>query len=676
MICTSIQNLGLEAIVEKLESGELEMAEIRLDLCPGLSDEDIDILFSTTDIPLIATCRVCECDSAAAAERRLRLAIEAGAKFVDIEVEAPAPMGKRLRRSAKQYGVTFIRSWHDFDGTPGSEELEMQVETCRKYGADIVKIATFAHNADDVRRVMDLYGGIEEGRLVAFCMGEEGRDSRLECLKKGAPFTYAALDDDAATAPGQWTSSEMMERLYRGSEDFHLGCVRMPSSKSFAQRAIIAAALAEGVSHLRGYSPCADSQAAIDVARLLGADVSGDEVLTIKGIGPIDAALSLDEVHMGESGLLARLMIPLLALLNGSPVLVNGEKTLLRRPLIGAADIMASFGVVLTNQEPRDGREIHVPLRVNGPLVPGRADISGKGGSQLISGLLMALPLASRPSTIYISDPRSIPYMFITLDVLKKFGVEIVNEMEGGEDFLETRDWSLCTGMSFRIRGGQSYKAADIDLEGDWSSAANFLVAGAVFGSAQLSGLDLASLQADLTIMDVLVEAGGAISQIDTDYVDSVEASATAAGIAPHKDIVNVAKSPLNAFDVDLNNAPDIFPITSVLAAFCPGESRIGGVGRLVGKESNRAEAILEMLLQMGVEARIEGDDMVIRGHSLSYRILNRKLLKGGSYTSRHDHRMVMALKVASLGADSSIVIDDEDCVSKSFPDFLEIFSS
>ena len=158
--------------------------------------------------------------------------------------------------------------------------------------------------------------------------------------------------------------------------------------------------------------------------------------------------------------------------------------------------------------------------------------------------------------------------------------------------------------------------------------------------------------------------------------MDSVEASATAAGIAPHKDIVNVAKAPLNAFDVDLNNAPDIFPITSVLAAFCPGESRIGGVGRLVGKESNRAEAILEMLLQMGVEARIEGDDMVIRGHSLSYRILNRKLLKGGSYTSRHDHRMVMALKVASLGADSPIVIDDEDCVSKSFPDFLEIFSS
>ena len=176
-------------------------------------------------------------------------------------------------------------------------------------------------------------------------------------------------------------------------------------------------------------------------------------------------------------------------------------------------------------------------------------------------------------------------------------------------------------------------------------------MAGAVFGSAELRGLDTKSLQADLTIIDILVEAGAVVSQLD-------EGS------------VCVRKAPLEAFRQDLSNAPDLFPIVAVLAAFCAGESRISGVGRLVGKESNRAEAILAMLCQMGVDAGIEGDELVIFGESLAARLLNGRLLDGGEYTSRHDHRMVMALKVASLGAKSPIVIDDEACVGKSFPGF------
>jgi 3-phosphoshikimate 1-carboxyvinyltransferase len=121
---------------------------------------------------------------------------------------------------------------------------------------------------------------------------------------------------------------------------------------------------------------------------------------------------------------------------------------------------------------------------------------------------------------------------------------------------------------------------------------------------------------------------------------------------------------------MDLANAPDLFPVVSVLAAFCPGQTRLGGVGRLATKESNRALAIMEMLHQLGVESYIEKDDMFITGHSLSSRLLSGKLLAPGEYTSRHDHRMVMALKVAQLGAAGPIVIDDELCVAKSFPDF------
>lgn len=125
---------------------------------------------------------------------------------------------------------------------------------------------------------------------------------------------------------------------------------------------------------------------------------------------------------------------------------------------------------------------------------------------------------------------------------------------------------------------------------------------------------------------------------------------------------------------MDVNNCPDLFPVAAVLAAFCQGTSKIAGVGRLANKESDRSQAILSMLVQLGVKARISGDKMIIEGHSLAQRCLTGHLLKGGNYTSSHDHRMVMALKVAELGADGPIVIDDIECVSKSFPTFMELF--
>ena len=297
-------------------------------------------------------------------------------------------------------------------------------------------------------------------------------------------------------------------------------------------------------------------------------------------------------------------------------------------------------------------------MTVKGPLKAGRTDISGKHGSQIISGLLMGLPFADRNSTVVVKEPKSIPYMFITLEVLKKFGIKTGNEMLGGRDFLESDgDWSLCTEMVFKVKGGQKYKAADIDLEGDWSAAANFLVAGALFGKVQLKGLDTTSLQADLSIMDILMDAGASLSQTDGD-----------------KGLITAERAPLKSFGIDASNCPDLFPIISVLAAFCQGTSRLAGVGRLANKESDRAKAIIEMLTRMGVKAWIEGDEMFIEGSCLAQRLLNGKLLKGGEYTSHHDHRMVMALKVASLGADSPITIDDETCVAKSFPDFHETF--
>ena len=657
MICTSLQNKTFEQILEILEDPAVEMAEIRLDRCP-LTDEQIEELFSDSDTPLIATCRIAESPSEQEAERRLRLAIEAGARFADLEIEAPAQMSKEFQHLCRKSGTEIIRSYHNFEDTPDIEVLQMALARCFRYGADIAKIVTTCRTAEDAARIESLYTivleGVDslQGRLVAFGMGAAGRDTRLECLRRGAPFTYAALTEAEATAPGQWSVAEMAGTLYAGRRPYRAEGRRMPASKSFAQRAILAAALAEGTSHLSGYSPCGDSEAALALARSLGADIrqEGGE-LAITGIGARCGQLCPERVDTGESGLLTRLAIPVLAAIGSGSFSVTGRGTLLRRPLSGAADIMAAFGVLLASETEHEGKEVYIPASVKGHLIPGTAEVPGQGGSQLISGLLMALPLCDKDSLLRVSEPKSIPYMYITLDVLRHFGIQTRSEMEGDAEMLEADDWSGCTGISFKVRGRQHYRAADFAIEGDWSAAANLLVAGAVFGSAELVGMDTKSLQADLTIIDILVEAGAVVSQLE-------------------EGTVCVRKAPLEAFRQDLNNAPDLFPIVAVLAAFCAGESRIAGVGRLAAKESNRAEAILQMLTQMGVEAHIEGDELVVYGESLAARLLGGHLLKGGEYTSRHDHRMVMALKVASLGTESPIVIDDEACVGKSFPGF------
>ena len=674
------------------------MAEIRLDRC-NLAQDEVEELFSSSDVPLIATCRVSEIraslddgntddrklDSRASqkAESLLITAIHAGAAYTDLEIEAPAMMSKRIRRETRECGTVLIRSYHDFSGTDSLEALKALTEKCFALGADIAKIVVTANDDDDTARVLRLYESFDPGRLVAFAMGEKGRSSRIDCLAKGAPHTYAALNEEEAAAPGQMSTASMRANVY-GDRKF-IGYpsaepVQMPCSKSFAQRAIIAAALSEGVSVLRGYSPCGDNESAIAVARALGAEVtvglsyaSGNvakdgSALTIKGIGAKRKSLKLNTLHTGESGLLTRMMIPLLSVLNDGDIRVTGEKTLTGRPLKGAPEIMSAFGVRLVQageraansaSGPADAAEVFVPLDIKGSLNAGKASISGISGSQIISGLLMALPLLEEDTVIELNNPKSIPYLFITMDVMKAFGVKVWCDMEGGEEFAESKDWSDCTSITFHIKGGQAYKAADMDIEGDWSSAANFLVAGAVFGRVELTGLDTKSLQADLSIMDILMEAGASLSQLGDD---------------DPKGLIHVQRAPLSAFEVDAANCPDLFPIVAVLAAFCEGTSRISGVGRLANKESDRGKAILEMLTKMGVNAKIAGDKLIVEGHSLARRALTHTLLRGGSFTSHHDHRMVMALRVAGIGADSPIEIDDAQCVAKSFPTFGELF--
>ena len=659
MICTSLIHKNLDQLFAILERPDVQMAEIRLDGC-DLTAEDVKDLFESVDKPLVATYRLPDPSFAAEAESKLLVAIKAGAAFVDLDVDDPAMMCKRLRREAREAGTLLIRSFHDYEGTDSARALSAIVDKCLHLGADIVKIATTATSEADITKVAKLYEQFPAESLVAFCMGEAGAASRIDCLRYGAPMSFACLTADEATAPGQLPLAEMIKAVYgaRGLGNVGAEPVEVACSKSCAQRAIVIAAIADGESRLEGYTPCGDSESAVTAAKALGAQVRKEgNTLIINGVGG-KIKTDAGSLHAGESGFLARMCIPILAVLGAAPVKITGEKTLLARPLPGAQAMLAPFGISLSSET--------IPLTVSCPSEPlpchserSRGisyQINGSGGSQLVSGLLAALPLRPEGCTLRLVSPKSIPYIFMTLDIMRQFGVNIDCEMEGGEEFAETQDWSYCDAMTFTIPGGCSYTSANITLEADWSAAANFLAAGAIFGGAAINGLDTKSLQADLSILDILPLAGAAVSQ--------EEESGT----------VYAMRGPLRGFEVDASNCPDLVPVISVLAAFCQGRSTITGVARLATKESNRPGVIVEMLGKMGVRAFLRGDKLQIDGRTLESRILCGRLLRGGNYSTYGDHRIAMALAVASLGADSPIVMDDPACVAKSFPEFWQTF--
>ncbi len=621
MVCTSLQNKSIGELLEILNSGEVEMAEIRLDLCPQLSDADIKDLFSTSPVTLLATCRISDKLNADEAERKLTLAIKAGATFVDVEIEAPADMASRVRKVAKENNCRLIRSVHFFDGTPSTDKLRHVTEECYRSGAEIAKIVTTAHTSDDVYNTMSLYNTHPDGSLIAFCMGEVGRESRMDALRMGAPFTYAALNTEEATAAGQWSAAEMTKALYGNSKRRQIKDVDIPASKSMAQRAIVADMLAGGKSKLSGYSPCDDSESALRVCQTLKDGIPS-------------------EVFVGESGFLTRFLIPIISVKHNGETVIIGEKSLVGRPLKGAKEIMSAFGVELMALN-GDSDTASVPLKIRGILQSRNVTISGKDGSQIISGLIAALPLLKENSEITIIEPKSVPYLKMTVGILEKFGIKIGYEEQKEE-------------IKLVVKGGQQYKPALIDLEADWSGAAPFLIAGAIFSGVTLNHLNPDSVQADNLILEILRKAGARVAVNGTQ--------------------IRTSKSPLHSFCIDLNQAPDLFPVVSVLAAFSQGESLLKGMERLKVKESDRATAITQMLKQLGVECYQKDDTLHIYGKSLTYRYANNMLLGGGKFTSNADHRMVMALKLAAEGAKGNIEIDNESCVSKSFPDFCKYF--
>lgn len=402
------------------------------------------------------------------------------------------------------------------------------------------------------------------------------------------------------------------------------GTVYVPASKSMMQRACAAALLHHGTTIIQNPGTSNDDKAALDIIRQLGATVKNDgDTLHVesKGVQPLS-----NIIDCGESGLSARLFTPIAALADDT-ITVTGHGSLLQRPMLETEKILQQLGVTIHDFTG------HLPITFTGPVKPTDIFLDGSLSSQYITGVLFALSFAAKkPLTVFVNGLKSKPYIDMSLQVLAGFGKVIEHDNY----------------TAFHIVPGETppYTITQ-KIEADWSSAAAWIVAGAIAGDIKIANLQLNTEQADARIITVL-EACGANYKWTNGQL-----------FVKTSDV-------LQSFNFDAADCPDLFPVLSVLAACCNGTSEIKGLHRLVHKESNRAASISYMLQQLGVSFYEEGDSFFITG---------RKNFEGATISSFNDHRIAMAAAIAGLRANGPVVIEQAEAVSKSYPAFFEHFN-
>jgi len=402
------------------------------------------------------------------------------------------------------------------------------------------------------------------------------------------------------------------------------GSLTAPPCKSHTQRAYAAALLHVGQTIIRNAGHSGDERAALQVIQHLGARVSVKDVLEITstGVNPISNA-----INCGESGLAARLFTPIAAIC-GEQLLIEGTGSLLRRPMEGFSEILPSLNVAM------EGFNGYLPFKVRGPMQARPISIDAGNGSQFLSGLLFALSAVTKePLTLEVTNLKSKPYIDLTLEVLAHFGKPVSHK--------NYRQFYIDPALFVHK------ETIEISIEADWSSAAYFLVAGAIAGNMAIKNLQTGSKQADKAILEALRMAG---AEITTD-----------------NNCISVQKSRLQPFDFNATDAPDLFPVLSILAACCGGESSIAGVHRLFYKESNRVESITEMLQDFAVPFSVEDDTLFVTG---------MPHLQGTIIDAYSDHRIVMAASVGALRANGPVEIPGVEAVNKSYPGFFDDFIS
>ena len=400
------------------------------------------------------------------------------------------------------------------------------------------------------------------------------------------------------------------------------GSIAAPPSKSMTQRAYAAALLHMGTTIIHNAGDSKDEKAALEVIQQLGAVIISrtDNKIEIKstGVDPMG-----DHINCGESGLAARLFTPIAAL-SDKAISIDGQGSLLNRP-------MEMFGKVLPAlQVGLKGQEGHLPLVVQGPMRASSLTLDASDGSQFLSGILFALSSCAKELiTITVTELSSKPYVDMTLEMLAHFGKPISHN-NYKEFFIDPARFV-------------NVDTVEVNVEADWSSASCFLVAGAIAGTVTVQNLNVGSAQADRAILSVLQSAG--------------------AEVLISGNSITVKRSPMKAFEFVATNCPDLFPILSILGACCNGESYIYGVHRLFNKESDRAESISELLQNFDVPYSIEDDAFCITGV---------RKLQGTVIDTYNDHRIVMAGAIGALRAGSRVDINGAEAVSKSYPAFFD----
>lgn len=374
-------------------------------------------------------------------------------------------------------------------------------------------------------------------------------------------------------------------------------------SKSYAHRALICAALSKTPTEV--ICPL-DSEDIRATRACVGALAAGEIVM-----------------DCGESGSTLRFMLPVLGALGRKGTFVTKGR-LGKRPMGPLADQLTAHGCAV-------GRNDQERLTVDGRLTGGIFHLPGNVSSQFITGLLLALPNLAEDSRIVIDGHlESAAYVDITLDVLKDFGIRI-----GVEE------------NAFFIEGGQKFRGpAEYTVEGDWSAAANWLVAGAIGSEpVRVRGLNTDSRQGDMRIVEVLGSLGCEIGVSGED--------------------VTSYPSELSGTEIDVSGIPDLTPAIALAAAMAHGQTRIINAGRLRLKESDRLTAISETLNSLGARVIEEPEGLIIEGSG-------GVQLDGGTADSFGDHRIVMMAAVASLVSRNKVEINGREAVNKSYPGFFK----
>ena len=403
------------------------------------------------------------------------------------------------------------------------------------------------------------------------------------------------------------------------------GSIAVPPSKSAAHRAVLSAALATGTSHIHNIEYSDDIRATIDAVAQLGAKIIREEdSLTMQGCGDGFATVTRP-VFCKESGSTLRFLIPVFSL-TAQKIRFTGAPRLFARP-------QEIYRALFEKQHLRfeQGPE---GITIFGRLLPGIFTLPGDVSSQFISGILFAAPLLESDSTIQVLPPfESKSYVGLTIDALSRFGVR-VEESPGPEGK-----------TIFKVAAPQHYRPCDLSVEGDYSQAAFPAVLGCLTGGVTVTGLRPESRQGDKVILDILRRCGAKFS---------AEADGT----------LHFERSLLHGVEIDLSDCPDLGPILIAMGCFCSGTTVIRNAGRLRIKESDRIEAMRCELAKMGGRVSAAGDTVTIGGCALH---APAEPLEG-----HNDHRIVMSLAVAALGAGLPAEIRGAQAVAKSWPGFFD----